>query len=285
MMRTLLLISTIATTILFASCNDKNNGAKDQLEDARKLYIEKEYLLAEQKLDSLHKLFPKALNERKAALALLDSVRIDYQKQQIVIYDSLINGNQIAIEALKKQFVLQQNKEYQDKGFFVPKESATNGKIQATTLRSGVGEDGVLFLESVFVGHSKKHNKLKVSSKDGSSAETLAVNDDGLNYRFSTGEQQYEIIRFTGADENGVSRFISSNATQALTLTLEGQAKYTYNLSTHQKTAISKSHQLSTLITQTDSLKVEKEKAEIHISYVINKGIQINDSTQLNNTN
>lgn len=282
MMRILLLISTIATAFLCISCNEKDDNAKIQLGEARRLYAEKEYLLAEQKIDSLHKLYPKALAERKAAFALLDSVRIDHQTQQIALFDSLLSSNQSAISSLKKMFVFQQNKEYQEKGFYIPKETAGGGQLYSTTLRSGVGEDGALFLESVFVGNSKKHNKLKIQAKDGSSAETLPVNDDGLNYRFNTGAQHYEVIRFTGADENGVARFISDNTSQTLTLMLEGQTKSSFGLSVQHKSAISKSYRLSVLMLQTDSLRTEREKAEIHISYVKNKGIEISDTTNTN---
>lgn len=276
----LTIISTFAAVLLF-SCSPKDNGAKDQLAEARRLYAAREYTEAEQVLDSLHKAYPKALEERKTALVLLDSVRRDHQTQLIAIYDSLIDRNQPQIEALKKQFVFQRNKEYQDKGFYSPKETAHSGQTAATILRSGVEEGGSLFLESVFVGDSKKHNKIKVTAKDGSFAQTLAVNDDGLNYRFNTGAQQYEIIRFIGADENGVARFVSENAKQALTLTLEGQAKYSYTLTQQQKSAISKSYQLSILMAQTDSINAEREKAKIHILYLDNdKSIILKDKKE-----
>lgn len=284
MMKKLLATIAIAISILVSSCSTKDNGAKDQLAEARRLYAGKEYALAEQMLDSLHKAYPKALEERKIALVLLDSVRRDHQIQIIATYDSLIEKNVPVLEALKKEFVYQRNKEYQDKGFYTPKTTTSSGQIQSTTLRSGVEENGSLFIESVFVGNSKKHNKLKISLKDGSFAETKTVNDDGLNYRFNTGERQYEVIRFTGADENGVARFISDNAKQPLTLHLEGQAKYSYTLNQQQKTAIAKSLELSTLITQIDSINNEKEKAKIHILYLDNnKSIVIKDKKEDNN--
>lgn len=281
MKRSLFISAIIAAVIFTVSCSQKDTGAQDHLNQARQLYADKAYIEAQQLLDTLPKLYPKAFAERRAALALLDSVRRDYQTLQIAICDSLINANLPALNLLKSQFVFQQNKEYQDQGIYSPKETANSGQIQATTLRSGVEENGALFIESVFVGSSKKHNKLKVTAKDGSFAETLAVNDDGLNYRFNTGERQYEVIRFIGADENGVSRFISANANQPLTLTLEGQAKYSYTLSSQLKTAIAKSYQLSVLMSQMDSLNNEKEKAKVHISYLDNgKKLEITDKEE-----
>lgn len=283
MMKNFLVTLSIATAILLSSCSTKDKGAREQLDAARKLYTAKEYTLAEQLLDSLHRAYPKALEERKAALTLLDSVRRDHQTLHIAICDSLIEKNLSVLNTLKSGFVYQRNKEYQDKGFYLPKETSGNGQVQATTFRSGVEENGTLFLESVFVGNSKKHNKAKVSAKDGSFAETRAVNDDGFNYRFNTGERQYEIIRFVGADENGVAKFVSTNEKQVLTLSLDGQAKYSYALTQQQKSAISRSYRLSVLMTQTDSLKNEKEKAKVHILYLDNnKSIVITEDKEKN---
>lgn len=270
-MGTIIKVWWLIIPLLLVSCSAKDNGAQTLLDEARRLYQAKEYTLAKQQIDSISARYPKSIDERKAALALLDSVRRDEQLHIIAVCDSLIDINTPLIESLKKGFVFQRDKKYQEKGFYIPKETASDGRITSTMLRSGVEEDGKVYVESIFVGGGKKHNKVKVSVKDGSFAETLAVNDDGLNYRFSNMGVEYEIIKFGGTDENGLTRFISANKDKPLTLSLEGQAKYSYTLSPALKTALSKSHQLSTVMLQMDSLKTEKEKAEIHIKYLNEK--------------
>lgn len=247
--------------VLFFACGDKDERAKLRLEAARTFFEQGEFKLAKQEIDSLNLLYPKAIAERRASLLLLDSVRRGENDHDIKVCDSLITLHTPKLEEYKKQFSFQKNKEYQDEGTFVPKETVSSGPITGTVLRSGVGEDGVLYLESVFVGGGK-HNRIKVSAKDNSFVESLPVTDDGLLYRFSNMGKSYEIIRFMGEKENGVSEFIYVNKDKPLTVTLEGQNKYTYTLSQTIKSAISKSYELSQMMLQLDSLKVVKEKAE-----------------------
>lgn len=251
---------TLLTVFLFA-CGTKDDGAKLSLETARTFLKQGEFELAKQQIDSLNSLYPKAIDERKASLALLDSVRRGENDYTIKLCDSLILLVAPQIEKHKTQFIFQQNKEYQETGTFVPKETASNGPITGTTLRSGVGEDGVLYLESVYVG-GQKHNKIKVTAKDGSFVESLPVTEEGLLYRFSNMGKNYEVVRFVGEKENGVAKFIFVNKDTPLTVSLEGQNKYSYTLSQTLKSAVSKSYQLSSMMLQLDSLKTAKEKAE-----------------------
>lgn len=264
-MRIYLKITLVLLSISFLACSQKDNGAKSRLDAARLFYEQKEYALAKQEIDSINKLYPKAIDERKASLLLLDSVRRAENQQIIYDCDSLITANIPELDKIKSLFSYQRNKEYQETGSFLPKETASSGPITGTLLRSGVAEDGVLYLESVFVGGKQKHNQIKVSKKDGTFVQSHPVTDDGFNYRFSNMGKEYEVVRFMGSKENGVAKFIFINATEPLTVTLEGQGKYSYTLSNTIKTAISKSFQLSTMMLQLDSLKNAKEKAEFNI--------------------
>ncbi len=258
-------------SIFLFACDAKEDGAQLRLDAARSFYYGKEYVLAKQEIDSLKILYPKAFSQIKASLALLDTVRRAENMQIIQISDSLIALNEPTLDKFKKLFSYQRNKEYQESGVYIPKESVEGSVMTGTILRSGVNEDGILYLESVLVGSKQTHNQLTVSTKDGSFVESLPVTDDGLNFRFSNLGKDYEIIRFVGADENGVSKFIFSNIDKHLTVTLKGQGKKSYTLSQTIKFAISKSFQLSTMMLELDSLKTAKEKAEFHIYYLDNK--------------
>lgn len=259
----------ILLSFFLLACTSENNGAQQQLEAARKFYTQKEYTLAKQQLDSLKINYPKAFPQLQAGMALLDSVRRGENELTIISCDSLIKTFEPKVEQQKKLFSFQKDKQYQETGNYIPKESVT-AYLSGTTLRSGVKETGQVYIESVFIG-GQKHNKLKISTKDGSYIETLAVNDDGLNYRFTNGGKTYEVLHFTGANENGISKFIFANMDKLLTATLDGQGKYTYTLSQQTKSAIAKSLQLSVMMLQLDSLKTEKEKAEYRIYYLDNK--------------
>ncbi|WP_165023750.1 hypothetical protein [Dysgonomonas sp. ZJ279] len=263
---------------VIVACSSKTDGAQLLLDNARQLYNEGKYDQAKSEIDSIKTLYPKAFDQIRASLALLDSVRRGQDTHTIAICDSLIALHEPKLDSLKKLFVYQRNKEYQEKGFYVPKESATSGPLTFTTLRSGVGEDGQMYLESVFIGNGQKHNKIKVSAKDGLSAESRPVNDDGLNYRFSNLGKQFEIIRFAGEDDNGVAKFIFENTDKPLTLILEGKNKSSYTLSQPVKYAVKKSYRLSMMMQQLDSLKTEKEKSEYKIYYLDKKNANTNEN-------
>ena len=260
------------------ACTSDNKGAQQQLDAARLAYSQKEYTLARQQLDSLKIKYPKAFTQMREGLALLDSVRRGENEQIITSCDSLITHFQPQVDLKKKQFSFLQNKQYQETGNYVPKESVTD-VITSTTLRSGIEENGKLYLESVFIG-SQKHNKLKISAKDGSFVESVPVNDDGSNYRFTNMNKTYEIIRFGGVNENGLAKFIFTNRDKFLTASIEGQGKYTYTLSQPVKSAIAKSYELSVMMLQLDSLKMAKEKAEYHIYYLDNRKNEVADTTK-----
>jgi len=264
-MQNWLRITLVSLSVFAFACSSKDDGARLRLNAARQFYSQKEYTFAKQEIDSINILYPKAIEERRASLALLDSVRRAENLQTITVCDSLITTSGQELDKIKTLFSYQRNKEYQDTGSFIPKESVSGGLLSGTTLRSGVGEDGVLYIESVFVGGNQKHNQIKISRKDGSFAQSQPVTDDGLNYRFSNMGKSYEVIRFMGSKENGLAKFIFVNAKEPLTVTLEGQNKYSYTLSQTVKSAISKSFQLSTMMLQLDSLKTAKEKAEFNI--------------------
>ncbi|MDR0823984.1 MAG: hypothetical protein LBN74_02750 [Prevotella sp.] len=254
---------------LLSACTSGNEEAQLELNKARLFYEQQEYTSAKQQLDSLKIKFPKAFAQQKEGLALLDSVRRGENQQIISSCDSLILLLQPQVEQKRKQFSFQQNKQYQETGSYIPTESVTSS-MTGTTLRSGVEENGNLYIESVFIG-SQRHNRLKISTRDGSFAESIPVNDDGLNYRFTNLGKTHEIIRFAGANENGMAMFIFTNIDKPLTVSIEGQGKYSYSLPQQAKSAIAKSFELSVVTSRVDSLKTAKEKAEYHIYYLDHK--------------
>lgn len=256
--------------ILLAACS-KNNEAEQKLALARNLYAMGLYDSAKLELDSLKTLHPKAFEQIQASFLLMDSIRHAENELNIAKCDSLIKTYQSVVDSLKTFFVYQINKEYQEDGSYIPKESASGNTITNTTLRSGVKEGGQLFLESVFIG-SQLHNQIKVEAKDGTFAESQQVTDDGPSFRFSNLGKQYEVIQFTGVAENGVASFIFAHADQTLILTLQGGSRNSYTLSQTMKNSVVKSYQLSDAMTRLDSLKTEKEKTEFKNHYLKKKG-------------
>ena len=75
---------------------------------------------------------------------------------------------------------------YQEFGEYFSKAYPHSASLDRDGLRAGVREKGALFIESILGSSSVKHNRVKVTAKDGTFAETGPVTADGMNYRFNT---------------------------------------------------------------------------------------------------
>lgn len=260
-MRFIRYIILIPILSLFFSCSPKDTGATERLTMARAALSDKDFALAKMHIDSIKILFPKAYDAQRDGLALLDTVRRAENDFIIAQCESDVALLSSKIDSMKTNFAYSINKEYQDVGVYVPKDIWNNGQLTQTTLRPGVKENGELFIESIYIG-GQMHDHLKVSVKDGSFAETQTVNDDGFNFRFSNLGKQFEVIRFESNVLNNIADFIDLNKTQPITVTLEGNSKYSYQLLPNVKNAVRKSIDFSKVILLIDSLKQETEKAQ-----------------------
>jgi len=259
----------MACMFVVFSCGESNKEAKEYLLQIRGLYDSGEYDEAKSKIDSIQVLYPKAFEQIKEGMALLQDVRIAQDTKQIAYCDSLIKVLQTKIDSVKHNFVFEKNKDYEETGRFIPK-VLPGTSLSSTMLRSGVAEDGGLYIESVYIG-GQYHNMVRVQTKDGEYAETLAVEDDGLNFRFNNLGKQYEVIKFSKSDENGLSKFIYACADKPLTVVLKGKNTFTYPLSVNSKKSISESYQLSVFMQQADSLSNVKEVSQARIEYLNRK--------------
>lgn len=250
------------------SCSSKSKNAKYYLTMAQEYYKANNYENAKSYIDSIKLLHPKSFKEIKEGFALLQDVRRAENKRNIAFLDSVIEVNYTVLKEIQTKFDFVRDENYQEFGNYVPKLTPSSKPLEENTLRSRVSEKGVLFLESVISGSDINHNKIKVSIPDGSYAETLTVTSDGLNYKFTTLKRTYEIVRFIGKDENGVSEFIYTFKDSPITLTYLGKRNYTKTLSNTEKNAISQSFQLSSVLSEIENIKFEKGKTEALLRYL-----------------
>lgn len=250
------------------SCGSKTKKATDYLQIAENAYQTGNYESAKSNIDSIKLLHPKAFKEIREGFDLLQEVRKAENKRNIMFIDSMIEVNSTKLKKLQKDFNFVRDKDYQEFGNYIPKLTPVSQTLNHNNLRSGVSEKGVLFLESILVGSNHNHNKIKTSTPDGSYAETLAVTADGLNYKFTTGNKTYEIVRFFGSDENGVAKFIYTFQNEPIKLTYIGRSSSSITLSKSSKIAISQSFELSSVLFEIEDLKYEKGKTEALLRYL-----------------
>lgn len=258
--------------MLFAfTCTRKGRDASVYLSEADAAYQEGNYALAKLKIDSIKILYPKSFDEINAGFALMQHVRMAENRRNIVFCDSMLRENYSLLNEMIAGFDFVRDDRYQEFGEYYPKVYPHRSSLNRNGLRSGVREKGALFIESILAGGTLRHNKIRVTSVDGSFAETLAVTSDGLNYRFSTLDKTYEIVRYTGNDENGVAKFIYTFQDQPVSVHFIGNGTITVALSDAAKKGIAQSYELSALLLLIEQLKFEKEKSEALIRYLESK--------------
>lgn len=257
--------------LIFSSCGGKNKGAKIFLNEAQDAYINKNYALAKLKIDSVKMMHPDAFTEITKGFDLMQKVRLAENLRNIAYCDSMLEVSYEELNNSLKDFNYVRDPQYQEFGDYIPKSLPHNNAFSSNGLRVAVNENGHMYIESVFAGQAIKHNKIKVSTKDGSFAESLSVTTDGLNYNFKTLDKTYEIVRFSGNNDNGVANFIYTFKDAEITLTFIGNTQRSTTLSTITKQAISNSVELSSLILNIEDLKYEKGRSEALINYLKSK--------------
>lgn len=256
---------------VFFSCSGKNRDAKAYLAEAGQAYKESNYTLAKLKIDSIKILFPKSFDEITAGFALMQQIRMSENRRNIIYCDSMLREQYNQLSEMLSKFDYVRDDRYQEFGEYYPKIYPHRSSLDRNGLRSGVGEKGVLFIESILSGTAIQHHKIKIVSGEGSFAESLVVSSDGLNYRFRTLDKSYEIVRFTGNNENGVARFIYTFQNDPLRVEFIGKRTITVPLGDAAKQGIVHSFELSTLLLNIEQLKFEKEKSETLIRYLQSK--------------
>jgi hypothetical protein len=213
-------------------------------------------------------LFPKSFDEINAGFSLMQDVRMAENKRNILFCDSMLRENYTQLSEMLTKFEYVRDNRYQEFGEYYPKAYPHQSSLDRIGLRSGVREKGTLFIESILSGSTVRHNKIKVSSGDGNFAETVAITSDGLNYRFNTIDKSYEIVRYSGSDENGVAQFIHTFQDEPVTLHFIGRRTVSVPLTNAAKKGIAHSYELSALLLNIEQLKFEKERSETLIRYL-----------------
>lgn len=257
----------LITLITLTGCG-RERAAGAYLSEAETAYREGNYDLAKRKIDSIKTLFPKSFDEINAGFTLMQQVRMAENKRNIRYCDSMLRVNYALLNELLTRFDYVRDSRYQEFGEYYPKVYPHHSSLDRNGLRSGVREKGTLFIESILTGSNINHHQIRVTTGDGNFAESLSVTSDGLNYRFHTLNRSYEIVRYSGSDENGVAQFIHTFQDQPITLHLIGSRTLKSTLSDAAKRGIAHSYELSTLLLNIEQLKFEQEKSEVLIRYL-----------------
>ncbi|MDP4277019.1 MAG: hypothetical protein Q8914_05220 [Bacteroidota bacterium] len=262
------------------SCSSmKDLGPDDYLNRARELLKEEQYQSAKLYIDSVRILFPKEFSKIKEGISVMREVNFSEQKRTLAYCDSMLKIRQNELPGATQNFIFQKDAEYETIGHYVPKSLLAENNYGRTFLQSKVDEKGRLILTSYYCGAKKlNHTKIRVSSRDGIYAESSDVPRDGaMNYSFSDGGLQYEIVCFNSKTENGIVDFILAHMDNPVTIELNGNKSRTYVLTSQEKQALKASDNLSCILTDINRLLDEIRLSQAKMEYILRR--QRGDST------
>ena len=191
----------------------------------------------------------------------MQDVRLAENRRNIAFCDSMLQVNYDTLKVMLLKFDYVRDEEYQEFGDYIPKIYPLSQTLYQNTVRSGVQEKGNLYLESVVVGSISITTTSESASPKANMPKPFLVTSEGLNYRFSTLTASYEIVRYSGENENGVAQFVYTFKDHPITVHFIGKRTLS-NACRTKKEAISQSYELSSLLLEIERLKFEKEKAK-----------------------
>lgn len=264
------LIILVCSTLLLTSCgNDAEKKAGERLLTAQAAFERGDYNEAKLQLDSIKLLYPKAFDVRHQGNRLMEKVELKEQQQSLVYLDSMLLLKQKEIEAIKGEYTLEKNAEYQRVGNYFWPTQTVEKNLHRSYLRFQVNEQGVMTMTSIYCGGSNIHHfAVKVTAPDGTFAETPASID---SYETTDlGEKIEKADYKMGADGN-VMGFLYLNRDKSIKVAYIGERPYTFTMTPTDRQALTRIYELSQLLSAIEQIKKETEEAKLKIEFVTRK--------------
>lgn len=259
--------------LLLAACNKKEKEARAKLENAREMYEQNELFAAKNEIDSIRARYPREVKVLKETLELMRLVELKEANRNIAYCDSLLPIKLEEAKELEKGFVFEKDTVYEEIGHYIRKQQTIERNVERNYIRCGVNERGEMYLASVYFGAAPiNHTSIKVSTGDGSFAETASIAyDGGVNYRFKDLGNTTEVVTYKGDHGMDAVKFIYSNAKGRIKVEYTGGKPFVIYMADGDKQAVSATYELAMVLSDIETLKTEREKAAKKIAYLENK--------------
>jgi len=261
---------TAITVLLLIGCG-KTKEARAHLAEAQSLYQNQNFEEAKITIDSIRINYPREIDVLKQALVLMRLVERGESERNIAFCDSLTPIRMEEAEKLKKGFVFEKNPEYVDIGNYIWQQQTIERNVERSYVRCGVNEKGEIYLASVYFGsRAINHNGLKLSTPEGSYAETIPVPyDGGLNYRFTDLGNTTEVVTYQSEKCIDAVNFVYDVAEKIrIKAEYTGGTAFSLYLSENDKQAIKATWDLAAVLSDIEAMRKEKEKSAKKIQYL-----------------
>lgn len=247
--------------VLLASCSNNNRNAAEIYAQAEQYYQAGDYKNASIWIDSIESCYPKAFDAIRDGMVLQCRINQKTYEQDLIKTDSLYNAAQHELDALKAQFELTRESEYQTERNYIYKRQRPPHTVSQSELRAQVTEKGEFRLISIYHGKGAiKHTGIRLELPDGSYSESATIAFDGAkNYRYTDGGMTTEMITYNLQQCKAVANMAALADGNRLTVRYTGGKKYALPLNRNQQQAIAQTYRLSQMLALTDSLSKRRE--------------------------
>lgn len=228
----------------FAACHRLTDAerAQERVNLAATLVDSGKLSQAKIELDSVHLLYPREVEVRRAAKHLHDSIVYIESARTLAYSDSVLQPLLVQADKLLKQFRYDKNKAYEEHGKYVHRLLYTGTNAARCYLQAYVSDERQTTLKSYYYGSKALHQQ----------AITLTANDmewqsEGSNHAFEA-EGWHEILTLQEDKALQALSFISANKGQRLKVTLQGRSNYVYYLQANEKEALEQTYRLGILM-------------------------------------
>lgn len=264
-------VATAATLLAAANaCGNSGNGSPEavaMLDEARRLGESGLFDSSTVILDSLCKSFPTEIDIVKEAMHLKAVTLEKSFTAQLAETEKVIAENAPVVQEIGSKFNVVKTPEMVE-GYRIMKSISGKELLNRTDIEPRIDDGGNLYIVSLLNGHAVEHNRLRVASKSGESAETAAIPyDKAQNYRFTDAGVSNEMVTFHYDECADFCRFIADHTDTDLVLTFVGKSAFSMPLSASMRNAIAESFRYSTAIRK----GIEAERTKL----LLNKKIEI----------
>lgn len=267
-------MSIVCALLALVGCDNTEKEAQARFDKAKAMYEQEKFFAAKNEIDSIRTLYPREVKVLRESLELMRLVELKEAERNIAFCDSLLPIKYHEADSIKNNgFTFEKDSAYEEIGTFIWKQQTVERNVQRCYVRCGVNEKGEMYLASVYFGGKPiNHTGIKLSLKDGVSAETASIPyDGGLNYHFKDLGNTTEVVTYKG--ENGIDaiKLIYANPKERIKIEYTGGKPYTIYMADADKRAILGTYDLAVVLTDIENMTKEKEKATKKIEYLTRK--------------
>jgi len=235
------IISLLILSLVFISCDSRKAQEKKAdklLSEIQSLISQSSYNKAKMEIDSIHKTFPRLVEKRKIAVALLDTIIRRESSRSLAYCDSILPFKIHMLDSIQKNFRFEKDQKYQDIGNYVYKTEQTESNATRTYLKTYVDENAEFYLVSNYCGAKIEQQCIELSANELFAHTDSIELSDPNNYRFDDGGSHFESLIFKNQSQREVVDFITQSNSKSLKVTLRGKKSYSYYLADADRKAI-----------------------------------------------